>query len=99
MMEVERQKIIFKARTDTLELNSCVGEWKNISVSCEKCGEDKKRLEHVITEREWYERERHLDKKIKKLMGENIWEEEKKRKDGGMSFLLGFKNKKHSSGE
>ena len=61
-------KLLFKARSDSLELNGRIGDWRGIPTNCTKCGEERETLEHLLLECEWYEEERiYLENKIKEL--------------------------------
>ena len=55
-------KLLFKARSNTVEINSSLHRWKNVSKFCEKCMkkgiEIEETLEHLLVECDHYKEER-----------------------------------------
>ena len=53
---------MFKARSNTVEINSSLHRWKNVSKFCEKCMkkgiETEETLEHLLVECDHYKEER-----------------------------------------
>ena len=91
--------LLFKARTNSLEVNERKKRWGEEKEICEGCGKEGEReietLEHVLIECEGYERERkRFEKEIEEVIGREVWEEEKKGENGGMEVILGLKEEK-----
>ena len=96
--------LLFKARTDSLELNEKKRKWGGVNDKCEKCedGSDRRveTLEHFVTECKAYEEERRVfENKIRHKIGEEIWERRKVQDDKGMKLLLGLEDNKEIVGD
>ena len=86
-------KLLFKARSDTLELN---GRNRDVREQrCQLCNEEKETLEHFIIECEKYRKQRKiLDTQIAKIIGRKEWEKRKDGEDRGILTVLGLTNDK-----
>ena len=84
---------MFKARSDTLELN---GRNRDVREQrCQLCNEEKETLEHFIIECEKYRKQRKiLDTQIGKIIGRKEWEKRKDGEDRGILTVLGLTNDK-----
>ena len=88
--------LLFKARTDSLEVNEKKKRWGGETDRCEKCIEDGtnsqiETLEHFIAECKAYETERaDFENKIKNRIGEGVWERRKMEDDRGIKLILGL---------
>ena len=92
-------KLLFKARTDSLEVNEKRRKWGGENDKCEKCEDGRDRqietLEHLMTECKAYEDERReFENKIKDKIGREIWERRKGEDDRGMKLILGLEKNK-----
>ena len=88
--------LLFKARTNTLEVNERRKKWGGENDKCEKCakrGENiVETLEHVITECGEYTDERNrVDQNISNKIG-HTWERKKREEDRGLKTMLGLEN-------
>ena len=87
-------KLLFKARSNTLEVNSRIHKWKDIDKHCEKCSkkgiEIEETLEHVLVECDQYKNEReNFEEKIVGKIGEEKWSNIKE-KEEEITVILGF---------
>ena len=87
-------KLLFKARTNSLEVNERMNRWRGEREACEKCSREDEEtvetLEHVIKECPWYERERqNLEMEVRRKIGDQTWERVKE-EEGDMEYLLGM---------
>ena len=82
-------QLLFKARTQSLEVNGRTYRWSESGVKmCEQCDES---VVHLVLECEKYERERQrLLDNVMQLVGQDEWARECSRDDNGMSLLLGL---------
>ena len=87
--------LLFKARTDSLEVNEKKKKWGGDKDSCEKCEIRKERntetLDHVLIECPEYKNERlNFETEVKRSIGEREWEIIKQGEDKGMKEILGL---------
>ena len=87
-------KLLFKARSNTLEVNSRIHKWKDIDKHCEKCSkkgiEIEETLEHVLVECDQYKNEReNFEEKIVEKIGVEKWSNIKEKEEEIM-VILGF---------
>ena len=87
-------KLLFKARSDTLELNS-KQTWRGHGRECQRCSTGnqltEETLEHFLTECEWYTDERSvLIRELQEIDGE-LWDSEREGEDKGIPYILGLK--------
>ena len=92
-------RLLFKARTDSLEINEKRRRWGGENDKCEKCEDGMDRqvetLEHFMTECKAYEEERRVfESKVKDKIGWEIWERRKGEEDRGMKLILGLEENK-----
>ena len=88
--------LLFKARTNTLEVNERKKKWGGANDKCEKCEKRGERitetLEHVLTECSEYTEERNrLDEKITNKLGQ-VWVRRKMGEDRGLKTVLGLED-------
>ena len=91
--------LLFKARTDSLEVNEKEKRWGGENDMCEKCENETDRqtetLEHLMTECKAYGSERkEFENKIKNKIGEEIWERRKVEDDKGIKLIFGLEENK-----
>ena len=89
--------LLFKARTNTLEVNERKKRWGGDNDRCGKCEKRGERimetLEHVLTECSEYTEERsRLDRNITNKIGQ-IWDRKKSDDDRGIKTMLGLKDR------
>ena len=91
--------LLFKARSNSLEVKERENRWKNTDERCNNCNIDTKEdLRHLLIECPKYEKEREkLERKIKMKIGEHAWEQEKRKMDNGVKFILGLEKEKIST--
>ena len=87
--------LLFKARSDSLEVNEKKRKWGEQNDKCEKCndvdGSPIETLEHVLIECKAYKEIRNtFEEKIKNKLGEEQWERKKAQEDKGMKTILGL---------
>ena len=87
--------LLFKARTDSLEVNEKRKKWGGDKDSCEKCEIRKERntdtLDHVLIECPEYKSERlNFETEVKRTIGDREWETIKQGEDKGMKEILGL---------
>ena len=82
-------KLLFKARTGTLDLN---GRNRNVQEqSCSLCVGVKETVEHMMVECSRYEEERRiLIGEITEIIGEEEWNKRLDEEDGGITTVLGL---------
>ena len=85
--------LLFKARTNSLEVNERKKRWGGIKETCEGCERRGNReietLEHMMVECETYEKERKmLEKEMEGVMGKEEWERVKRTEGRGMVEVL-----------
>ena len=91
-------EILFKARTNSLEVNERKKRWgEEVDERCEYCNDKKKiekeTLEHVIIECQEYKENRKIFmEEIKKEIGEKEWQEQTEKEDRGLKMILGIEN-------
>ena len=87
-----RSKLLFKARTGSLEVNGRTYRWSDKSEFCECCtSREKETIEHMILSCEGHENERNvLFERMKGIIGEEKWNEVESRDDNGLTVILGF---------
>ena len=78
--------LLFKARTDSLEVNEKRNKWGGDKDSCEKCEIRKERntetLDHVLIECPEYKSERlNFETEVKRTIGDREWETIKQGED------------------
>ena len=82
-------KLLFKARSGTLEVNARNRD-KN-EQQCRLCGEVKETVEHFIIECDTYRTQRQLlDRQVAEILGREEWEERKELEDRGIRTVLGL---------
>ena len=89
--------LLFKARTNTLEVNERKKRWGGENEECRKCEKRGERitetLEHVITEcGEYTEERRRLDINITNKLGQK-WDRRKREEDRGLKTILGMQDR------
>ena len=90
-----KSTLLFKARTDSLEVNEKRKKWGGDKDSCEKCEIRKERntetLDHVLIECPEYKSERlNFETEVKRTIGDREWETIKQGEDKGMEEILGL---------
>ena len=88
-------KLLYKARTGSLETNARTRRWNGGEGQCNQCmpGGDQieETLEHIIIECTKYTQEREvLERDLVEKLGEGRWEEIKQTENRGMELILGF---------
>ena len=92
--------LLFKARTDSLEVNEKKKRWGGQIDWCEKCGNTEENrqietLEHLLTECSGYEEERNkFNEILENKMGKEEWTRLKTRNDKGLKIILGLEGEK-----
>ena len=92
--------LLFKARSNTLEVKERLNRWKGEDGLCEKCLRTGRNvpetLEHVITECTWYDNIRQdFSDQMSEKLGIEKWREWKE-DNGGLKYILGFQNEEPS---
>ena len=87
--------LLFKARTDSLEVNEKRKKWEGGKDTCEKCEIKEERnaetLKHVLIECPEYKRERtNFETEVIRTIGNREWEAIKQSEDKGMKEILGL---------
>ena len=96
--------LLFKAKTNSLEVNERRKRWGETIEHCEKCGTRNERVKedirHLLIECEMYREERReLEEKNINNIGREKWEEIKNEENEGVDYILGLhmeQNKKIS---
>ena len=85
-------RLLFKARTGSLEVNGRIYRWNGTSDRCEWCVFGvKETVEHLIIECEGHERERMIFiEGLIELVGLKKWNEIRRKEDHGISIASGF---------
>ena len=88
-------KLLFKARTDSLEVNEKNKKWGGNTDLCEKCQTKSERiietLEHLLVECPEYEEDRkRFESEMITKIGNREWEETKQSEDKGITEILGL---------
>ena len=82
-------KLLFKARSGTLEVNGRKREMNE--QGCKFCEEEKETLEHFIIECDKFRTQRQeLEEKISDILGREMWETRKQGDDRGLKTVLGL---------
>jgi len=86
-------KLLFRARSGSLEVNGRTYRWNGGREDCQNCCYGgKETIEHFMIECNRYEEERAgLIQVIQGLVGQELWHEIQDREDRGMGIVLGFK--------
>ena len=85
----------FKAKSESLEVNSRTYRWNNGGRWwCEKCSNEenprREDVKHIMLKCEWYNEEREeWERKISHEIGIEEWIERKQREDNGMKLIMG----------
>ena len=87
--------LLFKARTDSLEVNEKKKRWGGEIDTCGKCGRNDDRpvetIEHLLTECCAYEEERlTFNEKMENKLGHEDWTRSKTGNDKGLKIMLGL---------
>ena len=84
--------LLFKARTESVELNSRTYRWQENDDKCKFCvGQFKEDVSHWIVECKLYDQERTcFIIKMVEIIGEERWEVVRNREDQGLGFILGI---------
>ena len=87
--------MLFKARTDSQEVNEKKKKWGSENDKCEKCSIEGEipveTLEHLLLECKAYDTERNrLENKIISRIGLGSWEMKKMGEDKGIKMILGL---------
>ena len=87
-------KLLFRARTGSLELNGRTYRWNGGRENCESCGRGvKETIEHFLIECDRYQAERDkFMREMQALLGQEKWQEVKSLEDGGIAVVLGFQS-------
>jgi len=90
-------KLLFKARSGSLEVNGRVARFTDRDVWCERCStggnQIEETIEHLISECDRYEDERAIFMgKLQDLNIELNWAQVREREDSGLGLILGFEN-------
>ena len=87
--------LLFKARTNSLEINERIKKWGEGPEHCQKCitGGDNipETIKHILTECPAYKNERlKMEKDIEEKIGKEKWNKIKGEEKEGVDFLLGL---------
>ena len=84
--------LLFKARTESVELNARTYRWQENDDKCKLCvRKPKEDVTHWIVECEFYDVERtSFIRKIVGIIGEERWEVIRMRDDLGLGYILGI---------
>ena len=87
--------LLFKARTNSLEINERIKKWGEGPEHCQKCvtgGENiPETIKHIITECPAYTEEREkMEKDIEGKIGKEKWKKIKREEKMGVDFILGM---------
>ena len=87
-------QLLFKARSNSLEIGERLNRWRGENARCSKCeggGEERvESLEHIVRECPWYNEERReLERRIIERIGAQEWNNIKEEEED-MEFVLGF---------
>ena len=90
-----KSRLLFKARSNSLEVNERRNRWLGEQQYCLKCSrrgdEVTETLEHLIKECPWYEDERReYERSVIERIGDQEWERIREGEED-MEYILGFK--------